>query len=270
MSRPELGGETLMAYVDGGLDVETARAVEEAAARDESVAARIAALKHTRDESKKALAPLLAEPVPDELVAKVRAFAARHQTSSPPETPAAAGLDTDNDAERGSVVPFAPRVRSPRWAGSGLGMGLAASLALVVGLGGGFFAAGGADRFGKRVETPQFDQPGLLEALYGGLSGEERTLPGGERYRAIATFAVDGGTLCREFEVDGTDANTVVAVACHDDGAWRTRFTVASRATGEGYAPASSLDVLQAYLSAVGAGDPLDLPAETKALNALR
>jgi hypothetical protein len=83
------------------------------------------------------------------------------------------------------------------------------------------------------------------------------TAVGDDRFRAIATFRVDGGGLCREFEVDHADASSVVAVACRVDDEWRVTFTVASAATTEGYAPVSSLEALEGYLAAVGAAPPL-------------
>ena len=49
MERREFGDETLMAYADGELDAETARAVEAAAATDAELAQRIAMFSRTRD-----------------------------------------------------------------------------------------------------------------------------------------------------------------------------------------------------------------------------
>lgn len=254
-----------MAYVDGALDVQTAQSVEAAASEDEAVAAQVEALRRTRELSRAALGSLLDEPVPDALTARVRAFAARHPAAAP-ETSDARPAGGSGDG--GTVVAFGPRQRSPLWQRSGFGMGLAASIALIVGLGTGFFAAGGLGTFGKHVETVTFDQADLVDAIDSVPSGGERQLSRGDSFRAIATFALEDGTLCREFEVAGS--STVIAVACRQDGAWQTRFTVASQASGQDYTPAASLDVLQAYLTAVGAQAPLDAAAEAAALDELR
>jgi hypothetical protein len=60
-----------------------------------------------------------------------------------------------------------------------------------------------------------------------------------------------------------------VAVACHGGGAWDVPFTVAAGQADGGYAPASSLEALDAYLAAVGAGPPLEPAAEREALSAV-
>ena len=267
MAPPQLNQETLMAYVDGALDVETKRIVEAAAEEDEAIAEQIAALRRTREASRDALAPLLDETVPDALAASVRAFAERHPKTSAQASPEQSEGVT---GAKGAIVPMRRREPSESQPRIRLGIGLAASLALAVGVGAGFFAGGGRTPFGERIEPVQFDQAGLVDAIYSAPSGEAVALPDGNAFRAIATFAVGDGTLCREFEIDGVEANTVVAVACHLDGRWRARFAVASAAPTEAYAPAASLEVLQAYLSAVGAEAPLDPAAEAAALDDLR
>ncbi|MEM9107199.1 MAG: anti-sigma factor, partial [Pseudomonadota bacterium] len=84
--------------------------------------------------------------------------------------------------------------------------------------------------------------------------------------RAIASYRDAVETLCREFEVDRTDNSTIVAVACRADTQWEYRFTVVAGQTNSGYAPASSLEALDAYLNAVGASDPLSPEDEAAAL----
>lgn len=254
-----------MAHVDGALDAGKAAEVEAAANADEAVAAKLEALRRTREQSREALAPLLNEPVPEALVASVQAFARRH----PADPDALQGEQIEEDLPAGVVVPFA-REQRLAWSRAVGGMALAASLALVVGLGAGAYIVGGWETAGNGGGIALLDQDGLTEALYEVASGDTRELPDGEGFRAIATFAVEGGTLCREFEVDAAGQATVVAVACHHEQSWRTRFMVGTAGNGEGYAPATSLEVVQSYLSGVGAGDPLAAPEEAEALAALR
>jgi anti-sigma factor RsiW len=259
MARHELSDETLMAYADGELDADTARAVAAAAHEDESLAARIALFEATRTRAKTALAPLLDEPVPADLHARIAAMV---ESEASDDAPAA-----------GTVLPFRRRSSVTAAAGARTGgwvTALAASVALFVGGVIGFYVASTAGDDGPpALRVANLDQPGLLEAIRSVPSGEERRLDGGGRFRAIATYRDADGTLCREFEVDGRDTATVVAVACHGGGAWDVPFTVAAGQADGGYAPASSLEALDAYLAAVGAGPPLEPAAEREALSAV-
>ena len=86
----------------------------------------------------------------------------------------------------------------------------------------------------------------------------------------IASFRDVDDQLCREFEIDRPDRTTFVSVACRAGGTWSVQFTVAAASQNDsGYAPASSLEALDAYLQAVGAGEPLSEAAEKAALDGL-
>ncbi|MEO1105837.1 MAG: anti-sigma factor [Pseudomonadota bacterium] len=214
---------------------------------DAQVEARIAMYKRTRDQAREALAPLLNEPVPQALKDSILAAAA---------------------ATEPTVVPFRQRAR-PTVGASGWQMAIAASVLVAVGLGGGYGIAvlerGGG---GEGVAIADLSQPGLVEALNTLPSGAETMLEGEDRLRAIATFQIDGGSLCREFEVDYASSASLVAVACRNDGTWSANFTVAAQSPEGGYAPASSLDALQAYLQTIGAAPPLEPAEELEALQA--
>ncbi len=255
-----LTDETIMAYADGALPADEARAVEVALAADPALAARAEMFRRSRERTREALAPLAAEPVPDALTARVIAAAI-----------ASADTGHDVDSDGGTVVAFRPRSRQ-RWLPAGSWSTLAASLALAVGVGAGY-TIGSSDGPDGAVRTPPLGSSALAAALSTVPAGAE-TAVDGDRFRAIASFRVDGGGLCREFEVDYADRSSVVAVACRSegaasDGAWAVTFSVASAATAEGYAPVSSMEALEAYLTAVGAAPPLE-PAEEQAALAQR
>ena len=108
--------------------------------------------------------------------------------------------------------------------------------------------------------------PEVIGALTSVASGEETTLTGGERFAAIATFEDGAGALCREYELDRTTGETLVSVACHDGSDWSLRLAIAASSDSTGYAPASSLDTLDAYLTATEAGAPMSLEDEAAAL----
>ena len=248
--------ETLMAYADGELDDATAAELDQALARDPELLRRLALFTGTRDVLAEAAAARPLDPVPDALMARVRATL-EAGTAAPETVPEQAPVE--------KVVPFRGRDTSaPRWQP----MALAASLALAVGLGAGFGAA--------RLATPDaaaplgfaaLAVPGVTEALSSLPSGEGRALDQGE-IAVLASFRDAQDRLCREFEVEGS-LGSVVSVACFEAGGWRTTLALAAAPEEGGYAPASSMETLESYLSAVGAGPVLTPEEEAQALQSL-
>jgi hypothetical protein len=94
-------------------------------------------------------------------------------------------------------------------------------------------------------------------------SGESTTIRDAGQLKAIATFRDASGQLCREFEVDRD--NALVVVACREAADWRVTFAVEAP-LADGYAPASSLAALDAYLEAIDAGAPMSKEEETASL----
>jgi len=242
--------ETLAAYVDGSLTPDEAAAVEAAAARDRAVRERIERLRAQNRRNREALEPLLREPLPAALLDRIAAAA--------PE-----------DAIPGRRVVPLPRRRVPRVS---FATALAASLALVVGAGGGYLAARLAGTDGTGALHPAgLAAAALSPALDTLPSGAEAALADGAIVEAIATFRVHGGALCREIELTRPDAPGYLAVACRtggtakESGGWRLTFLLASEG-GAGYAPATGLETLETYLDSVAARDPLPPEAEAEAL----
>ncbi len=247
-----------MAYADGELDAKTRAAVEMAVAEDETLAERVALFADTRRAAKGAMDAYLKEPVPAALEQRVKAML----------TASAGGASAD----AGKIVAFKPRhaqtapTSAPRrlWE-----LPLAASIALIAGLAGGYFAAQTPPEAGGSVRIAALGQSEIASALATVPAGNTREIEGGGTFKAIASFRDSSGVLCREFEYDEPQGSALVAVACHDNAAWDVRFSVATNQTSEGYAPASSLDALETYLGAIGAGTPLSIEDERKALEAL-
>jgi hypothetical protein len=243
--------EMLMAYADGELSAEAASEVERALAADETLAEKLALFADSRKAVRQAYATPAA--VSAELEARVRVLAsadaaARHQT-----------------AARSNVISLADRRRQvPLWQ-----LPLAASIALVVGAGS-MWLLGPGGAAPPQLQIASLGDPAIADALGRVASGDRLGLPGGAEFAAIASFRDGDGALCREFEHDSENGGTLVAVACRADEGWDVRFAVAS-ATGdaEGYAPASSLDALDAYLSATSASAPLSSQDEAAALDSL-
>ncbi|OMQ44453.1 hypothetical protein [Ensifer sp. 1H6] len=258
--------EILMAFADGELDDETTRLVEAAIETDDDLMMRVAMFMETRAATSEAMKPLLDEPVPDHLAQKVRAMAAdvaaRRDDS---QTVAAA----DDSANADNVVAFRrpePAAQAPRRPSQWM-MALAASLLIVVGGVGGYLIGGAGQ---VDVANPQV--AGLVDPEVSGIldqraSGEEIAIGDGEaKVRLVSTFQAGGERLCREYEMKRPDQPDFVSVACRNAGRWQTQLAIVTAETGEGFAPASSLETVDAYLSSIGAGAPLEAAAEKKAL----
>lgn len=246
MSQEAISDEILMAYADGELDRETARAVEAAVGSDTRVADRLARFTATREALVEVGCVRPSEPVPEDLMARVRAT-------------------LEADAEQ-TVVDF-PRRSDRRWQPAAL----AACLALAVGVGAGFFAARSGTGNPGALQTDLLRGAGLDLALSGLPSGETRELDAGS-ITLIASFEDDQGNFCREFELEALEGGRrIVSVACHAQGGWDTRLAIVTNAAnGDSYVPASSFDTLEAYFQAIGAGPALSIEEENQALGSLR
>ncbi|AZQ68691.1 anti-sigma factor [Silicimonas algicola] len=248
MTGTDIDDEMLMAYADGELDEHDAARVEAVLSDDPSIVTRLAVFSRTREALVSAAAVRRADPLPGQVLSRAQVAI---------ETAA----DLESDAK---VVPLARPDRRLRF----LPMSLAASLA-VVGFLGGYVLSPYA-----RVEPqdPRFailGTTGLSEELDRLPAGGRAAIEGGE-VAIIASFRDATGALCREFEVDSPDATTVVSVACRSQAGWDPKLAVVAPADdGTQYAPASSLETLDAYLAAIGASAPLPIEEEAAALDDL-
>lgn len=239
-----------MAYADGEANAQDASEIVAAAAADPEVERRISMFRNSRRLAKSAM-PL--EPVPMDLEAKIRAMAQKAQ--------AAAGPAAEPAQTR--VLPVA-NDNAPRWR-----MPLAACILFALGIGSGYMIRGtGAPQPGD-VNIAGLIDGQLKMALESVASGGELSVDDG-KFRAIASFRDAKSNFCREFERDrGTDLS-YVGVACHTGGTWSVNTVIASGQTSEGYAPASSLDAIDAYIAAIGASDLMAPEEEQAALAAIK
>lgn len=243
--------EMLMAYADGELTASEAAEVERAMAEDETLAERAAVFADTKTSLKRAFGA--APAVSADLEAMIRAMAEADAATR--QHPVSHGKIIDL-ASRRRVVPF--------WQ-----MPAAAAIALGIGAGSVWLATGSGRTVGG-LEIAGLTDPSIIAALTTLPAGERLDLGSGMSLSAIATFQDGNGTLCREFEHVSEGANTVVAVACRAEETWDVRFAIAAAALDTtGYAPASSLETLDAYLTATEAGAPLSAEDEAAALGAL-
>jgi anti-sigma factor RsiW len=247
--------EMLMRFADGELDAEEMAVIEKAMETDDNLVARVAMFIETKAQAQAALKPLLDEPVPEKLKAAVEGMIAAKRAE-----------DAKAAAKPATVVPFEARKAAARPAARQWTLPLAASIAAVIGGLAGYWAAGGSAPQPGGLSVAGVVDGAIGEALETVPAGQELALADGGRFRAIATFRDDADDICREFELDSADRSTVVSVACNSDGAWRVSFAVAAPGDTGGYAPASSTEALDAYLSAIEAGEPLSAEDEADAL----
>ncbi len=256
MTKTDFSDETLMRFADGELDPETTAEIERAMEIDDELVTRVALFLETRAAARTALKPLLDEPVPAELTQAIEALVARKKAS---------------DQHAASVLPFRRRAANDPAAARRWFTPIAASLAAILGGLGGYWLAQSEEPASAGLHVAGINGSTLNEALATVVSGEERQLAGSnQRFRAIATFRDNTQTLCREFEIDSPNRSTVVSVACRSGAQWRVTFAVAATGDSSGYAPVSSTDALEAYLSAIDAKPPIEASEEAQALAEVR
>ncbi|RWP41235.1 MAG: anti-sigma factor [Mesorhizobium sp.] len=258
MTEETFSDEILMRFADGELDPDMVARIEQAMETDDRLVARIAVFIETRAQAQAALKPLLDEPVPEKLVAAVEQMIEARRAGE--------------KAATASILPFGSRRLAGPASRSRRMLPIAASLAAAI-VGGlaGYWAAGSNERTQGGLWVAGVIRPALAQALETVESGKEIKLVGiSDRFRAIATFRNDKQDLCREFEVDSQDRSTVMSVACRSGDEWRVSFAVVAPGDAGGYAPASSTEALDAYLSAIEAGAPMSAEEEVKALDEIR
>jgi hypothetical protein len=213
---------TLMAYADGELSLLERKRVAQAIASDPALADGVAAFGNLRDRVRDAFAPIAQAPIPDRLGAMVSA----------------------------NVVPIGRRNPRHFW---GIGLALAASLALGVGLGeqwSGGTAGPVIVHGGTRVAAGPLAH--ALDTQLASASGDVRILVS---FRSASGY-------CRAFASAALDG-----IACRSGTQWRLpRTQSGSAATGSAYRQASSEHAqLMAAAQDMMIAAPLDAVAERHA-----
>lgn len=221
----KVSDEMLMAYVDGELDGAAAEDIRRATERDPALARRAEAFRSSRRYTRDALSGIKAEPLPAPLIETVLGSA---NANTAPK-------------RRLAAIP------------------LAASLAVLAGLGGYWLAQQSAPPAGSRIgDQAVADALGALPA------GAERSLATGRgtaHLKSLATYRVEGG-LCRTFEL-AEAGESLRGVGCARDGSWRIHVTVTAPAA-ESFVPASdgAPAAIDAFLDALDAEGPLSAEDE--------
>jgi hypothetical protein len=238
MTRHDFDDETLMAFADGELDEANSLALEQALAKDEALAERLAVFLDSRRLVGDALKPLIDEPVPGALLASVRKMAEDAQRQRTPQ---------DN------VVSFRPKQPTARRWLTPVAASLVAVVTGVIG-----FSLGRMD-----PSTPVAGAE-IAAALDREASGRDVTLAASSTVlHVVASFRDERGEICREYELKQPESSTLT-IACRQNGTWTTRLALTTP-RADGYVPASSQETIDAYLSSIEAGAPLS-PEEERAI----
>lgn len=235
--------ETLSAYADGELDAATRAALEAALATDPQLAQRVARHRALRARVRDAFTPVLAEPVPERLLASVRGAAPAQRT--------------------GNVVPLERRPRA-RWSWPQWGA-MAASLIVGVLLGPLLLRPSAPqaplETSGGRVLA----SGALASALSQQLASAQ---PAGAPVAIGVSFRARSGGYCRTFVLH--EAQALAGLACRFGTAWQVVTLAQSEtpgAAGGGYRQAGSAlpPAVARTLDELIAGEPLDAAAEAAA-----
>ena len=234
--------ETLMAYADNELDVQTRTAVEEAMATDPEIARRVAQHKALRGKVRLAFDNVVDEPTPQRLIDAARGVPSVRR--------------------EGNVIPLrrkAPPPRAwPQWAS------IAASLVVGVIIGQAMLRGSGSNLVTSR-DGQLLANSVLSHALSEQLSSTQTDQ---SPVRMGVSFKSKTGAYCRTFTTH--ESTTLAGLACRDHDDWRVQVlaqTTATPDTGTAYRQASSAipkSVLQAVDDTI-AGEPLDAATETAA-----
>jgi anti-sigma-K factor RskA len=244
MKRPH--DEILMAYADGALTPEKAGEVERFLQADNEARKMVEAFRRTRELAHAAFDAPMREAPPRRLVDTIMT------------SPAPAGA-------RGS----APPRRMARWPMARMAM--AASAAVIAGLGLGLFLLGRDEE--SPIALGKLSTDDALSAALTRLASGTPDMAEARVITVLTTFRDAAHRPCREFEMSDTSptAPRIMAVACRDGSAWRIEGAAWLRAGGANnggdFAPAGSegADPLTGLLKRLGAEATL-APEEEAAL----
>lgn len=273
MTRPD--DETLMAFADGALDAERHAEVARYLETDAEARALVEDFRRSAELVRGAFDEALAMPPNDRLVDLIRSGPTSGVTSGAAVSDAASPV-LSLDGRRKTRLP------SRGWQPAAL----AASLALVVGAGLGWFAGGGgggdggdraafqvaignvpgSSELGRLLET----RPSYSETFVG--AGEAR-----RRLVVVATFRDRASRPCREFEVTAADQDQRplgIGVACREpSGVWDVEGLaqpiVAEVASNGAMKPASGMQeglVMEGFMRMLGAAPAVAADEEQKLL----
>lgn len=251
--------ETLMAFADGEADEATRAAVERAMREDPQISQRVERHRALRRRLQAGFAAELTEPVPERLLAMLRA----------PATAAGSNVVSLQDAQAARAR--AARSRTARPLGSGenargsafwrTAPSIAAGVLLGLGIGYGVWRQAGLP-IGRGAAGALIANGVLDGALSNQLTGE----PGsGNAVRIGLSYMAKSGEYCRSFTLAAAPAS---GIACRHAGQWQIQaLTQDSGARSDAYRPAATAlsPLILKMIEEQIRGEPLDATAESSA-----
>ena len=243
--------EQLMAYADGELDAATRLRIDAAIAKDPVIAAAVERHRRLRRRVHAAYDPVLAERVPDRLLAAAKTLPAANNSTA---------QVVELAVHRHKMLPLLRRWSWPEWGA------IAASLIVGVIAGQAGWRAAPGDLFATR-NGELVARSDLSAALSDRLASE----PANQGIRIALSFRSKQGQYCRAFTVaPPKDRSSLAGVACRDGNEWHMQTLArqaAEAASGATYRQAASA-LPASVLSTVSdmmEGDALDVSAESAA-----
>lgn len=232
----QLTDEMLVAYVDGELSAEDAAEIERALRTDQNVREAVKIFRDSADWSRRAFDDVLREPIPEPLI---RAATGQGNAGQSEEAPAVMATGTR------SAVGLA-------------GLAIAASVALAIGVGGGFglsnIVGPGDPGPGRLLLVGAVDDGSALHAaLESTTSGTMTPIADAGDVMPLTTFVEHDGRYCREFQATFADPGGpkgAFGIACRRPaGSWQVEAVVA--------APDTARTHTDQFVAASGAADPV-------------
>jgi hypothetical protein len=252
-----LTDETLMLYADGVLDGSEREQVEKALAQSPKLRGRLQVFRKTGRDLAGVFDEDMTTPIPGGL---------RDLLSAPMPGP-----DASTPRPGGSSVPHRPphTTRQNRRMAWGL-PALAASIAVIVGIGFGWLLHGGSAGGGAFLDGLIQPQDGQLIAQ-GALQSLLETSPSGAKTQAFLagsqqqfgvkmTFRDASGAYCREYGIRPAQSQYHAGVACRTGNRWSVKMQAlmpGSASAAEQTIPAGADTEMDAVVDAMIDGDPL-------------
>ncbi|TQV83124.1 hypothetical protein [Denitrobaculum tricleocarpae] len=281
----KLNDETLIAYSDGELDEKTAAEVE-AALKDDPVAREIV---HKFQEAARLAGEAFDDPMQEEVPERLlKLFEEPRSEEAAPEAPGAPAAESSNIADLSQIRAARETKRHTNVTAieepgtvRRFALPLAASLALIIGIGGGFglsnFTAPSAPDVIAAGTIPQssvlhaaLERSPSLQSLEE-VSGDGLTK---NQIEPLLSFVDNNDRHCREYRITSSNVSgsqDLTGVACRgDDGAWTQQIAVVQEIPASGgYSPASGQtdSVLESFLNGIMKDEPLDDEAEARLLD---
>lgn len=248
--------EQLMAYADGELDGDLRAQIEAALASDTRLAAIVASHRALRQRLRSELNATLAEPIPERLLAALRA----------PDSNSGHASNPGNVVELQSRRTNKTTMSRDNWSAREWG---AMAAALVLGVSLGVFALNGSNQTLLTTSAGNLVAQGkLATALTEQLAS---TQSGTEAVQIGTSFTSRSGSYCRTFEL--RQNQNLAGLACRRDDQWRVAALteIKSSATDtSNYRQASSAmpAAIATLVNEEIAGEPLDADGEAAARKA--